>query len=85
MRNALLPVVTLIGLALGGLWEGAVITETIFTWPGVGRLTVDALGRRDYPIVQAVVLIAAFSYMIANLVVDIAYAYLDPRISYGRR
>ncbi len=85
MRNALLPVVTLTGLALGGLWEGAVITETIFTWPGVGRLTVDALGRRDYPIVQATVLIAAFSYMIANLLVDVAYAYLDPRISYGRR
>ncbi|HZQ36358.1 MAG TPA: ABC transporter permease [Dehalococcoidia bacterium] len=85
MRNALLPVITLAGLALGGLWEGAVITETIFTWPGVGRLTVDALGRRDYPIVQAVVLIAAFTYMFANLLVDIAYAYLDPRISYGRR
>jgi peptide/nickel transport system permease protein len=85
MRNALLPVVTLIGLAIGSLWEGAVITESVFSWPGVGRLSVDALGRRDYPVVQAVVLIAAFSFMIANLLVDIAYAYLDPRISYGSR
>jgi peptide/nickel transport system permease protein len=83
LRNAMLPVVTVAGLALGGLWEGAVITETVFSWPGVGRLSVDALDSRDYPVVQAVVLIAAFSYMIANLLVDIAYAWLDPRISYG--
>jgi len=85
LRNAMLPVVTILGLALGGLWEGAVITETVFSWPGVGRLSVDAFGRRDYPVVEAVVLIAAFSFMFANLIVDIAYAYLDPRISYGRR
>jgi peptide/nickel transport system permease protein len=83
LRNALLPVVTIVGLALGGLWEGAVVTETVFSWPGVGRLSIDSFGRRDYPIVEAVVLIAAFSFMIANLIVDIAYAYLDPRINYG--
>jgi peptide/nickel transport system permease protein len=84
LRNALLPVVTIVGLALGGIWEGAVVTETVFSWPGVGRLSIDAFSRRDYPVVEAVVLIAAFSFMFANLLVDIAYAYLDPRISYGR-
>jgi len=83
MRNALLPIVTLLGLALGAIWEGAVITETVFSWPGVGRLAVDSFGRRDYPTVQAIVLIVAFTFMIANLLVDLAYAYLDPRISYG--
>jgi len=85
LRNALLPIVTLAGLALGSLWEGAVITEVVFSWPGVGRLSVDSINRRDYSVVEAVVLIAAITFMFANLCVDIAYAYLDPRISYGRR
>jgi peptide/nickel transport system permease protein len=85
LRNALIPSVTLLGLQIGVLLEGAFITETIFAWPGVGRLAVQSLGARDYPIVQAVVLIAVFIFMISNLLVDIAYAYLDPRISYARR
>jgi peptide/nickel transport system permease protein len=85
LRNALIPSVTLLGLQIGAILEGAVITETIFAWPGVGRLTVDALGARDYPMVQAVVLLAVFTFMLANLLVDISYAYLDPRISYARR
>jgi peptide/nickel transport system permease protein len=85
LRNALIPSVTLLGLQAGAILEGAFITESIFAWPGVGRLGVDALGARDYPIVQAVVLMAVFAFMLANLLVDIAYAYLDPRISYGRR
>ncbi|HEX2185470.1 MAG TPA: ABC transporter permease, partial [Chloroflexota bacterium] len=80
-----IPSVTLLGLQAGAILEGAFITESIFAWPGVGRLGVDALGARDYPIVQAVVLMAVFAFMLANLLVDIAYAYLDPRISYGRR
>jgi peptide/nickel transport system permease protein len=85
LRNALIPSVTLLGLQVGAILEGAFITETIFAWPGVGRLAVQAIGARDYPIVQAVVLMAVFAFMFANLLVDIAYAYLDPRISYGRR
>lgn len=85
LRNALIPSVTLLGLQVGAILEGAFITETIFAWPGVGRLAVQAIGSRDYPITQAVVLMAVFAFMLANLLVDIAYAYLDPRISYVRR
>jgi peptide/nickel transport system permease protein len=84
MRNALIPTVTLIGLQVGIILEGAFITETIFAWPGIGRLAVQALGARDYTTVQAVVLIGVFAFLVASLLVDIAYAYLDPRISYGR-
>jgi peptide/nickel transport system permease protein len=84
LRNALIPSVTLLGLQIGALLEGAVITETIFAWPGVGRLAVQAIGSRDYPIVQAIVLMAVFAFMFANLLVDLAYAWLDPRISYVR-
>jgi peptide/nickel transport system permease protein len=85
LRNALIPVVTIMGLQVGTILEGAFITEFIFAWPGIGRLAVQALGSRDYPTVQAVVLIGVFAFLFANLLVDIAYAYLDPRISYGRR
>ena len=85
LRNALIPVVTLVGLQVGALWEGAFVTETIFAWPGVGRLAINSIGGRDYPVVQAVVLLAAFSFMISGLLVDIAYTYLDPRITYGNR
>lgn len=85
LRNSLIPSVTLLGLQVGAILEGAFITETIFAWPGVGRLAVQALGARDYPIVQGVVLMAVFAFMAANLLVDVAYAYLDPRINYGGR
>jgi peptide/nickel transport system permease protein len=85
LRNSLIPSVTLLGLQVGAILEGAFITETIFAWPGVGRLAVQALGARDFPIVQGVVLLAVFAFMAANLLVDVAYAYLDPRISYGSR
>lgn len=85
LKNALIPSVTLLGLQIGAILEGAFITETIFAWPGVGRLGVQALGARDYPIVQGVVVLAVFAFMVANLLVDVAYAYLDPRINYGRR
>jgi peptide/nickel transport system permease protein len=84
LRNSLIPSVTLLGLQVGVILEGAFVTESVFAWPGVGRLAVQALGARDYPVVQAVVLMATFSFMIANLLVDVAYAYLDPRINYGR-
>jgi peptide/nickel transport system permease protein len=83
LKNALIPVITVVGLQIGALIEGAVITETIFSWPGVGKLVVDSLFGRDYPVVQAVVLLSAMSYMLATLLVDIAYGWLDPRISYS--
>ncbi|HYM69328.1 MAG TPA: ABC transporter permease [bacterium] len=83
LRNALLPVVTLIGLQLGLLLSGAVLTETIFALPGLGRLAITSVLARDYPVVQGVVLIAAAIFVLANLLVDILYAYLDPRIRYA--
>jgi peptide/nickel transport system permease protein len=85
LRNALIPSVTLLGLQVGAILEGAFIVESVFAWPGIGRLAVQSLGARDYPIVQAVVLLAVFVFLTANLLVDIAYAYLDPRISFTRR
>jgi peptide/nickel transport system permease protein len=81
LKNGLIPVVTVIGLQVGALIEGAIITEQIFFWPGVGKLVVDSLLGRDYPVVQAVVLISALSYMVSTLLVDIVYGWLDPRIS----
>lgn len=83
LKNALIPVVTIVGLQIGGIIEGAVVTETVFTWPGVGRLAVESIFNRDYTVVQGIVLVAAFSYMTANLLVDLAYAWLDPRISFA--
>lgn len=82
LKNALIPVVTVLGLQFGILLGGAVLTETVFAWPGVGRLLVDAILRRDYPVVQGTVMLLAFLFVIINLVVDIAYAFLDPRVHY---
>lgn len=83
LKNAFIPVVTVVGLQIGAILEGAFITETLFIWPGVGRLAVDSIGGRDYPVVQGIVLFSALSFLLANLLVDILYAYLDPRIKYG--
>lgn len=85
LRNAMIPSVTLIGLTLFTLWEGAVITERLFNWPGVGRLAFSALTNKDFPVIQAVVFVAAITTCFGNLFTDIAYAFLDPRISYVRR
>ena len=82
LKNALIPVVTLIGIQVGAIIEGAVITETIFSWPGIGRLAVQAIPSNDYPVVQGVVLVSAFSFMLSTLFVDVLYAWIDPRISY---
>ena len=82
-RNAILPVFTVIGLSLATLVEGAFITETFFGIPGIGRLTVDSLFARDYPVIMALTLLVAVAYIVANLVVDIGYTFLDPRIRYG--
>ena len=83
LRNALLPIVTVIGLQFGTLLGGAVLTESIFFWPGVGRLLVDSIGSRDYPVVQGVVLLLSLSFIAINLITDLLYAYVDPRIRYG--
>ena len=83
LRNALLPVVTTIGLQFGTLLGGAVLTETVFSWPGMGRLIVDSIFSRDYPVVQGTVLLLSVSFIVVNLLTDIVYAYVDPRIRYS--
>jgi ABC-type dipeptide/oligopeptide/nickel transport system permease component len=84
LKNALIPVVTVLGLQFGSLIGGAVITEYVFALPGVGRLVVDAVFARDYPVVQGVVLLIAVGFVLSNLVVDMLYAWIDPRIRYAR-
>jgi len=79
-RNALIPVVTVIGIEAGGMLGGAVITETVFAWPGIGQLAVRAIFNRDYPLVQAIVFTIACIFVLINLLVDVLYAYLDPRV-----
>jgi len=83
LKNALIPVVTIVGLQVGAIIEGAIITEQIYSWPGIGKLAVDSINGRDYPVVQAIVLVSALSFMASTLVVDVLYAWLDPRISYS--
>ncbi|MEA3407171.1 MAG: ABC transporter permease [Chloroflexota bacterium] len=83
LRNALLPIVTVVGLQLGLLLGGAILTETIFSWPGLGRLVVNRILARDYPAVQGSVIVIASTFVLINLIVDISYAYLDPRIHYN--
>jgi peptide/nickel transport system permease protein len=80
LKNAAIPIVTIVGIELGTLLGGSVITETIFAWPGVGRLSVQAIANRDYPVVQAAVFLLATTFVLVNLVVDLVYTYLDPRI-----
>lgn len=80
LRNALLPVVTVIGLQFGALLGGAVVTETVFAWPGAGRLAVEAIRAKDYPVVQGAVLLLALAFALVNLLVDLLYAFINPRI-----
>jgi peptide/nickel transport system permease protein len=84
LKNALVPVVTVIGLQFGALLTGAILTETIFSWPGVGRLLVESIRLRDYPLLQGAVLLIALTYLVVNLATDLVYAALDPRIRYAR-
>jgi ABC-type dipeptide/oligopeptide/nickel transport system permease component len=79
-RNALIPIVTILGLQFGTLLAGTIVTETIFSWPGIGRLTVQAIQARDYPLLQGCILVIAFSYVVVNLLTDFIYALADPRI-----
>jgi peptide/nickel transport system permease protein len=83
VKNALIPVITVIGLEFGYLLAGAVVTETVFAYPGVGWLLVEAIGFRDYPVIQGALLLLALQFALVNLAVDVLYAFVDPRISYG--
>jgi peptide/nickel transport system permease protein len=85
LRNALIPVVTIVGVQFAGLLSGTVIVETIFAWPGLGRLAVNAIWRRDYPVIMGTVLIFAVIFLLVNLTVDILYTVVDPRIRYDQR
>jgi peptide/nickel transport system permease protein len=82
LRNALLPVITVVGLQVGFLLSGAILTETVFSWPGIGRWLVDAIYTRDYPIVQGITLFIAIIFVVVNLTVDVLYAWVDPRIKF---
>jgi len=79
-RNALIPILTIIGLQFGTLLAGAIVTETIFAWPGIGRLAVQAINARDYPLLQGCILVIAVSYVVVNLLTDFVYAVVDPRV-----
>jgi len=82
LRNALIPIITVVGLQFGFLLGGAVLTETVFAWPGVGRLIVDSIMARDYPMIQGAILIFGLLYIFVNLIIDLIYAFVDPRIRY---
>jgi ABC-type dipeptide/oligopeptide/nickel transport system permease component len=82
-RNSLIPIVTIIGLQFGAVLTGTIITETIFAWPGVGRLLIQAINFRDYPLVQGCILFISFTYVMMNLLTDLTYGVLDPRIRLG--
>ena len=84
LRNALIPVITVIGLFVGSLFAGAILTETIFSWPGVGKWLVEAINRRDYPVLQGGVLLLGSSVMTVNVLVDVAYGFINPRIRHTR-
>jgi peptide/nickel transport system permease protein len=85
LPNALLPVTTLLGLQLGALLAGTVITEIVFSWPGIGQLTIESIHRRDYPVVQACILLIAVSYVLVNALTDLGYGWLDPRVRFDSR
>jgi ABC-type dipeptide/oligopeptide/nickel transport system permease component len=80
LKNALIPIITIMGLQVGNLLGGAVITETVFAWPGIGSLLIDAIFFRDYALVQGIILFMVLVFIIVNIVVDVIYAYVDPRI-----
>ncbi len=79
-RNALIPVITILGLQFGTLLAGTIVTETIFSWPGIGRLTVQAISSRDYPLLQGCILVISVSYVLVNLFTDLLYSFVDPRV-----
>jgi peptide/nickel transport system permease protein len=80
LRNALIPIITILGLQFGTLLAGTIVTETIFSWPGIGRLTVQAISARDYPLLQGCILVISLSYVVVNLLTDAIYSVVDPRV-----
>jgi peptide/nickel transport system permease protein len=84
LRNALIPIITITSISVGPLVGGAVLTETVFAWPGLGRYVVQSIYGRDFPAIQAIVFVSAFAFSAANLLADLAYAAVDPRIRYSR-
>jgi peptide/nickel transport system permease protein len=80
LRNALIPIITILGLQFGTLLAGTIVTETIFSWPGIGRLTVQAISARDYPLLQGCILVISLSYVLVNLLTDTIYSFVDPRV-----
>ncbi|MEA4921587.1 MAG: nickel ABC transporter permease [Clostridiaceae bacterium] len=85
LKNAMIPVITVIGSEIGGMLGGAVVTESIFSWPGIGRLAVNSISKRDYPMIQGITLIMCIGYLFVNLLVDITYAWIDPRIRLDKK
>ncbi len=85
LKNAMIPVITVIGGEVGGLLGGAVVTESIFSWPGVGRLMMNSISKRDYPMIQGITLMLCISYLLVNLFIDIVYAWVDPRIRLDKK
>jgi peptide/nickel transport system permease protein len=83
VRNALVPIVTVVGLQVGGLLGGAVMTEAVFAWPGLGTLVLESILKRDYPVVLAALIMVATAFVVINLLVDLLYGYLDPRVRTG--
>jgi peptide/nickel transport system permease protein/oligopeptide transport system permease protein len=83
LRNAFIPIITAVGLQFGALLGGAVLTETVFGWPGMGQLLVDSIFARDYPMVQGIVLVFSALFILTNFLVDLSYVAIDPRIHYG--
>lgn len=83
LRNALIPIVTLLGLSFGYILSGTVIVETVFAWPGIGRYLIDGVNGRDFPVVQATVLLIAIGFVFSNLITDLLLAYIDPRIRFS--
>ena len=82
LRNALLPIITMVGIQFGAMLGGAIVTETVFAWPGLGRLIINAISQRDFPIIQGGVLMMAVIFTVINLLVDISYAVVNPKIRY---
>jgi peptide/nickel transport system permease protein len=84
IRNALIPVVTVIGLQVAGLMTGSLVTETVFNWPGLGRAIVPAIQNRDTPVIMGVLMFGALAYIVVNLITDLLYALIDPRVRYAK-